>query len=103
MDPDFQDYINPSTQLWLDGICTEPGIVRQFVAMPLGEGYTIEEQLTGSAEVGGIQLDLFEALREDVNFTMIGLEGDDLAVSIGDFTKTPAELKIEGKLTMKCM
>ncbi len=32
-------------QLWLDGICTEPGIVRQFVALPLGSGATIEEQV----------------------------------------------------------
>ena len=32
------------------------GIVRQFVAMPLGAGYSVEEQLTGAAEHGGVQL-----------------------------------------------
>ena len=35
--------------------CVEKGIVRQFVAMPLGAGYTVEEQLTGAAEHGGMQ------------------------------------------------
>ena len=34
----------------------EKGAVRQFVAMPLGEGYTAEEQLTGAGRHGGLQL-----------------------------------------------
>lgn len=41
-----QDYICKS-QPWLDGIVKEEGKVKQFVAMPVGKGYTIEEQLTG--------------------------------------------------------
>ena len=41
-----QDYLCKS-QPWLDGIVKEEGKVKQFVAMPVGEGYTIEEQLTG--------------------------------------------------------
>ncbi len=43
-------------QPWLDGFCVGEGIVRQFVAMPLGQGYTAEEQVTGQAEHGGIQI-----------------------------------------------
>jgi hypothetical protein len=43
-------------QPWLDGYCVEKGIIRQFVAMPLGQGYTVEEQLTGAAEHGGLQI-----------------------------------------------
>ncbi|ETW84765.1 hypothetical protein HETIRDRAFT_425984 [Heterobasidion irregulare TC 32-1] len=31
---------------WLDGISTAPGVVRQFVAMHLGKGYTVEGQVT---------------------------------------------------------
>lgn len=27
--PDFQDYVVAGQQPWLDGICTEPGVVRQ--------------------------------------------------------------------------
>ena len=39
----------------LDGYCVGKGISRQFVAMPLGEGYTAKEQLSGAAEHGGLQ------------------------------------------------
>lgn len=53
---DPQDYLAVPEQPWLDGYCVEEGVVRQFVAMPLGEGYTVEEQLTGAAEHGGLQL-----------------------------------------------
>jgi hypothetical protein len=51
-----QDYMSIPAQPWLDGYCVEEGIIRQFVAMPLGGGYTAEEQITGEAEHGGIQL-----------------------------------------------
>lgn len=51
-----QDYLVAPAQPWLDGFAVEKGVVRQFVAMPLGEGYTPEEQLTGEAEWGGIQI-----------------------------------------------
>jgi hypothetical protein len=43
-------------QPWLDGYCVEKGFIRQFVAMPLGAGYSAEEQITGSGEHGGIQI-----------------------------------------------
>ena len=53
---DPQDYAVLPGQPWLDGYCVERGIIRQFVAMPLGTGYTVEEQLTGAALHGGIQI-----------------------------------------------
>jgi hypothetical protein len=56
LDADPQDYLSIPTQPWLDGYCVERGIIRQFVAMPLGAGYTAEEQITGEAEHGGLQL-----------------------------------------------
>ncbi|MCZ0953279.1 MAG: hypothetical protein OXJ56_11880, partial [Rhodospirillaceae bacterium] len=37
---DPQDYVVVPEQPWLDGYCVEKGVIRQFVAMPLGEGYT---------------------------------------------------------------
>ncbi|MGH9225418.1 MAG: hypothetical protein ACRD2W_16910, partial [Acidimicrobiales bacterium] len=46
---------------WLDGIKTEDGVVRQFVAAPLGSGVTVEGQVTGEESTGGIQLRVFEA------------------------------------------
>lgn len=51
-----QDYLVAPSQPWLDGFCVAKGKIRQFVAMPLGEGYTAEEQLTGEAEHGGLQI-----------------------------------------------
>ena len=69
---DPQDYAVLPEQPWLDGYCVEEGVVRQFVAMPLGEGYTVEEQLTGAAVHGGVQLvaypmkaERYEALRSE--------------------------------------
>jgi hypothetical protein len=54
-----QDYLALPEQPWLDGFAVEKGIIRQFVAMPLGAGYSVEEQLSGKAEFGGIQLQVY--------------------------------------------
>ena len=51
-----QDYMVSPEQPWLDGFAIEKGVIRQFVAMPLGDGYSVEEQLTGEAEWGGLQI-----------------------------------------------
>jgi hypothetical protein len=51
-----QDYLVLPRQPWLDGYCVEEGVIRQFVAMPLGSGYSAEEQITGEAEHGGLQI-----------------------------------------------
>ena len=51
----IQDYVVTSKQLWLDGIATDNERVRQFVAMPLGSGYSVEAQVTGQDLVGGLQ------------------------------------------------
>ncbi len=54
------DYVVAPPQPWLDGINVGDGVIRQFVAMPLGEGYTVEGQLTGKEDVGGLQLIVYE-------------------------------------------
>jgi len=59
-----QDYVVVPEQPWLDGYCVGKGIIRQFVAMPLGAGYTAEEQITGKAEHGGLQIMAFPMKRE---------------------------------------
>jgi len=51
-----QDYLVVPDQPWLDGFCVEKDVIRQFVAMPLGDGYTAEEQLTGVGVHGGVQV-----------------------------------------------
>jgi len=50
-----QNYVVVPGQPWLDGYCVAKGTVRQFVAMPLGDGYTVEEQLMGQGFHGGLQ------------------------------------------------
>jgi hypothetical protein len=59
-----QDYAVAPGQPWLDGYCVKKGVIRQFVAMPLGGGYTAEEQLTSQAEHGGVQIMVFPMKRE---------------------------------------
>ena len=61
---DKQNYVVSPGQPWLDGYCVSAGIVRQFVAMPLGDGYTAEEQITGAAEHGGLQIVVYPMKRE---------------------------------------
>jgi hypothetical protein len=58
-----QDYVVLPEQSWLDGFCVNEGLIRQFVAMPLGQGYTAEEQVTGEAVHGGLQLVVYPMKR----------------------------------------
>ncbi|KAI3572850.1 hypothetical protein IWW34DRAFT_707841 [Fusarium oxysporum f. sp. albedinis] len=55
-----QDHIISPAQKRLDGFLAAPdrgrSVVQQFVAMPTGEGYTVECQITGEEVVNGIQL-----------------------------------------------
>ncbi|KAH8795262.1 hypothetical protein DL96DRAFT_1647430, partial [Flagelloscypha sp. PMI_526] len=56
-----QDYVVSSKQPWLDGVHVS-WVVRQFVVSQLGEGYTVEEQVAGTATEGGFQFDVFPEL-----------------------------------------
>jgi len=53
---DPQNYVVLPRQPWLDGINSGKGTVRQFVAVPLGLGATVEGQVTGEEVWGGVQL-----------------------------------------------
>jgi len=57
---DPQNYLVCPPQPWLDGINSGEGSIRQFVAVPLGRGHTIEAQVTGEEKVGGLQVLVFE-------------------------------------------
>jgi hypothetical protein len=61
---DPQDYVVVPEQPWIDGYNVGKDRVRQFVAAPLGQGYTAEEQLKGTANVGGIQIQAFPMKKE---------------------------------------
>ena len=54
-----KDYCVAPNQKWLDGFVVEDGKIRQFVAAPLGSGASAEEQITGKAEFGGIQIEVY--------------------------------------------
>ena len=56
LSPRLQNYLAVPDQPWLDGFCVGKGLIRQFVAMPLGRGFTAEEQLTGAARHGWLQI-----------------------------------------------
>ena len=53
---DPQNYVALPDQPWLDGINAGDGFIRQFVAVPLGSGATVEGQVTGQETDGGVQL-----------------------------------------------
>ena len=57
---DEKDYLVCPPQPWLDGINAGKDMIRQFVAMPLGMGYTVEAQITGEERFGGIQIIVYE-------------------------------------------
>lgn len=84
---DPQDYMVSPNQPWLDGFAVEKGVVRQFVAMPLSEGYTAEEQLTSEAKWGGIQISV-TPLKRSVWRDLVDMEFDiireDLEAMISD-------------------
>ncbi len=61
---DPQDYVVLPSQQWLDGYCVQKGLIRQFVSMPLGSEFTAEEQITGEAVYGGIQIIAYPMKRE---------------------------------------
>lgn len=55
-----QNYIVCPNQPWLDGINAGESFIRQFVAMPLGSRLTVEAQVSGAEEFGGIQILIHE-------------------------------------------
>jgi len=55
--------------------------------MPLGHGYTIEEQITSQAKQGGIQIDVYPLLESAVKFK------DEIGSGI-DIRMCPCELRI---------
>ncbi len=62
LEDDPQNYLVAPDQPWLDGINSGSETVRQFVAVAIGEGYSVEAQITGEERTGGIQLAAFDPL-----------------------------------------
>lgn len=103
-----QDYMVCPPQNWLDGFKTGHGTVRQFIAMPLGKGYTVEEQLTNKDKFGGIQLIVFEPKmgkfpEEEPNpiLYMVSDYQPSLKRIEGEISETEMGLAAGGKITQK--
>lgn len=85
----IQDYLVVPDQKWLDGIATEGGVVNQFVATNLGEGYTVEAQITGQETFGGIQFEITPAVvdkEERVPIYVKTLTGKSIPINISKNT-----------------
>lgn len=85
-----QDYLILPSQPWLDGIATAPGLVKQFVAMPYGSGYSVEHQVTGMETVGGLQFEVIPVYDKSMFFSRQRLF-DSLESSL-DIFATPKDL-----------
>jgi ubiquitin len=86
----IQDHIVTPNQLWLDGIASTDGTMRQFVAMPLDSGYTVEAQITGADLIGGLQIEVTpirEAAR-DADYPPINLPKSAFVSHMQIFVKT---------------
>lgn len=85
-------------QKWIDGIAINAGKVRQFVAMPMGTGYSVEAQMTGEEVTGGIQ---FEFTPCEIQIT-VAIEGQILDLSVSENDHLPDLLKrLERKIGME--
>jgi hypothetical protein len=61
LSPEPQDYLVVPDQPWLDGFHLQAGVVRQFVAAPLGWSVTVAEQL-GSVDQSALWFRVFDAV-----------------------------------------
>ncbi|RBA15399.1 hypothetical protein FPRO05_12473 [Fusarium proliferatum] len=80
-DKSIQDYIVVPDQKWIDGVATAPGQVKQFVAMPIGTGTSVEYQMNGEETSAGIQFDitrldpLLSGPKDNINVMIKELDG----------------------------
>jgi hypothetical protein len=91
----IQDYVVPPDQLWLDGIAAMDGKVMQFVATPVGTGYSVEAQVTGEDKIAGIQFEITPKL-PDPYHTMapFSTETPDVLIYIRHLTSTSLPLRV---------
>ncbi|KAF3403195.1 hypothetical protein DPV78_004126 [Talaromyces pinophilus] len=89
-----QDHVVIPIQTRLDGFKEFNGQrVKQFVAMPLGSGYSVERQISPK-EFGGLQLQIAPPFRKDVKFSQLAAADGVLAPPQLPLMKTPRNLRI---------
>jgi hypothetical protein len=62
-----KDYCVAPNQRWIDGYVVANERIKQFVAAPMGSGVSVEYQVTGKDEFGGIQIEVFPMKAERFN------------------------------------
>jgi hypothetical protein len=84
----LQDYVVTPRQRWLDGIATSAGEVRQFVAVPMGRGFSIEAQVTQQEKYGGIQIEVMKRKKKYREFNLLANDGRSakLRLEVGEST-----------------
>ena len=102
-----QDYFVTPGQPWLDGFNTGEGTIAQFVAMPLGLGYTVEGQVTGEEKFGGLQImalppkeGLLEPKPHNVSIRPAAADGDDDVV-VGNYRSAEIQMISESEARLK--
>ena len=93
-----QDYMIVPEQLWLDGIATEEGRVRQFVSVPTESGYSVETQITGQNDIGGIQ---FEVTPQQTVVPKMLSRNTDCPIFVATLTGKMIPLVIRGTQTVE--
>ncbi|KAI0832186.1 hypothetical protein F5Y06DRAFT_307499 [Hypoxylon sp. FL0890] len=90
----LQDYVVVPDQYWLDGITVSPRVARQFVAMPMNQGYSVEAQLTGKELTAPPCLQEYE---ETIPFRCSPNNSiDNLKKLLEDLTGMPADMQLLG-------
>jgi hypothetical protein len=72
-----QDFVVTPKQKRLDGFCVGNEHIRQFVAMPLGKKYGVEQQLTGQERIGGVQPEIAPRYKTSVLLARVKRSGTD--------------------------
>ena len=98
----IQDYIVTPQQDWLDGVASETGQVRQFVAMPTGSGYSVEAQVTGQDLVGGLQFELTPSVIPPLVISprILRNQPGDYLIFVKTITGKKLDLEVHSKLTI---
>ncbi|KAF2668895.1 ubiquitin-domain-containing protein [Microthyrium microscopicum] len=87
-----QDYILTQDQIWLDGVVSEPGKIRQFVARTVDSDSMLETQITNPGCVGGLRFEITPMMIHRKIVRVIGADGIATSVEL-ELTETIQHLR----------
>lgn len=93
-----QNYVVLPEQPWLDGFRIGEGLIRQFVAVPLGKGLSVEHQVRGEETWGGLQLQTFPLAVEHFDFSRMDWELD----IVWNVATRPPDMDLRAPLASFC-